>query len=131
MAIIAGTKARKKLSDLQDQVASLKTLVRKMGEMLNNELEYGYQMTEWEALKSSPEVREIMGATEPTTPVPDTTAFVPSIWPDYSDEYVWVRREDLELLRHYKTTSVLGGPSLKEADAVKRIDAALQSSEEE
>ena len=39
--------------------------------------------------------------------------------------YVRVRREDLELLRHYKTTSVLGGPSPKEAEAINRIDAVL------
>ena len=38
-----------------------------------------------------------------------------------ASEYVRVRREDLELLRHYKTTSILGGPSPKEAEAIERI----------
>jgi hypothetical protein len=44
-----------------------------------------------------------------------------------ASEYVRVRREDLEILRHYKTTTVLGGPSPKEAEAIKRIDAALET----
>ena len=43
--------------------------------------------------------------------------------------YVRVRREDLELLRHFKTTSVLGGPSPKEAAAIIRIDAVLAERE--
>ena len=39
--------------------------------------------------------------------------------------YVRVRREDLELLRHFKTTNVLGEPSPKEAEAIIRIDEVL------
>jgi len=53
--------------DLKTELAALKKLIKEMAEMLDNELEYGYQMPRWEALKNHPKIKTIVEGKDDNT----------------------------------------------------------------